>query len=309
MRHAFLIIAHDNFEQLALLLRLLDDGRFDFYIHIDAKATQVPWDTLKASVRQSTLLFTDRTDVVWGEGSQITSEMVLLKAAAASGKAYGYYHLLSGRDLPIKNNDEICAFFDAHAGQEFVPVEHSDVDGTLTANERSRYSLYWFDVKHWRQQPQRRFLNIVNSIERHIGIDRDRNCPLKHGKGANWFSITESLARFVIGQEPLIDRHFMHHTLCCDELFLQTVLLNSPYADNVFHPHDSGLISQSLRHIDWTRGDPYVFHSDDFAELRRSENLFARKFDLKVDDEIMELVANNIRPGVFDAWKAAAHEY
>ena len=37
-RHAYLIIAHTQFGQLKKLLRMLDDGRNDIYVHIDSKA-------------------------------------------------------------------------------------------------------------------------------------------------------------------------------------------------------------------------------------------------------------------------------
>ncbi len=36
-KHAYLIMAHDNFEQLKILLDLIDDYRNDIYLHIDKK--------------------------------------------------------------------------------------------------------------------------------------------------------------------------------------------------------------------------------------------------------------------------------
>ena len=37
-KHAYLIIAHNNWKQLSLLLSVLDDERNDIYIHIDKKS-------------------------------------------------------------------------------------------------------------------------------------------------------------------------------------------------------------------------------------------------------------------------------
>lgn len=37
-KHAYLIIAHSNLEQLQQLLLLLDDPRNDIYIHLDLKS-------------------------------------------------------------------------------------------------------------------------------------------------------------------------------------------------------------------------------------------------------------------------------
>lgn len=37
MKHAYLIIAHNEFELLKLLIDRIDDARNDIYIHIDQK--------------------------------------------------------------------------------------------------------------------------------------------------------------------------------------------------------------------------------------------------------------------------------
>ena len=44
------------------------------------------------------------------------------------------------------------------------------------------------------------------------------------------------------------------------------------------------------RHIDWNRGYPYVFRDGDYEELKSVEALFARKFDLNVDQNIIERI-------------------
>ncbi len=38
MRHAFLILAHNEFQILRILLSMLDDERNDIYLHIDKKS-------------------------------------------------------------------------------------------------------------------------------------------------------------------------------------------------------------------------------------------------------------------------------
>lgn len=42
--------------------------------------------------------------------------------------------------------------------------------------------------------------------------------------------------------------------------------------------------------IDWTRGNPYIFRSADFEQLMSSDRMFARKFDEKVDFDIVERI-------------------
>lgn len=47
MKHAYLILAHSNFDQLQILLNLLDYPDNDFFIHIDKKSKlpQMPFKT------------------------------------------------------------------------------------------------------------------------------------------------------------------------------------------------------------------------------------------------------------------------
>ena len=41
MKHAFLIIAHNEYPVLEVLLSMLDDERNDIYLHIDKRATEL----------------------------------------------------------------------------------------------------------------------------------------------------------------------------------------------------------------------------------------------------------------------------
>ena len=47
MKHAFLIIAHNNWWQLKKLIECLDSGTHDIYVHIDKKVKILINPTLK----------------------------------------------------------------------------------------------------------------------------------------------------------------------------------------------------------------------------------------------------------------------
>lgn len=55
MKHAFLIMAHNNWDQLCLLINQIDAPNHDIYIHIDLKSTDVPIEQIKNAVKQSAL--------------------------------------------------------------------------------------------------------------------------------------------------------------------------------------------------------------------------------------------------------------
>ena len=44
------------------------------------------------------------------------------------------------------------------------------------------------------------------------------------------------------------------------------------------------------RLIDWKRGNPYTWRKQDFDELVNSDLLFARKFDIVVDNQIINCI-------------------
>lgn len=58
MKHAFLIIAHNEYPVLEVLLSMLDDERNDIYLHIDKRATELFQQIKKESQNaESRLLF------------------------------------------------------------------------------------------------------------------------------------------------------------------------------------------------------------------------------------------------------------
>ena len=99
-RHAYLIMAHHQFDFLKELLKALDHEYNDIYLHIDQKVQDFDFTSLSGAVHKSNLYFTKRLNVHWGGYSQTACELTLLKAAFPGH--YAYYPLLSGSDFPLK---------------------------------------------------------------------------------------------------------------------------------------------------------------------------------------------------------------
>lgn len=291
-KHAYLIMAHNDDLVFQTLIELLDDERNDIFIHMDKKNKSYNFKKTEAICKKAHVYHSDRICVCWGGYSQIQTELLLLKFAISKGK-YRYYHLLSGQDLPIKNQRVIHDFFDNHE-EEFVhvslgPLNKKDYKGAL--GYYSRVSLYHFFLNKWRiSKLWKIFIFLITQIQWIFGVDRVRNSGVKFYYGHNWFSITHDLACYILENEQQISDLYGNHTRCCDEIFLQTLVMNSEFKDRLFEPKSKEDNSFIMRKIDWKRGRPYVFCSRDFEELKESELLFARKFDSKKDSEIvMEL--------------------
>ena len=292
MRHAYLIMAHNNFSQLKILLSLLDDERNDIYLHIDAKVDRGVIPDLTDVVHKSTLQFVTPIPVVWGDYSQVACEMKLIQAAVSSGE-YGYLHLISCIDMPLKSNDEIARFFEKHNGKEFIAFAYTAMNDGHSDDIKNRIALYHpWQKQFGKSDPFAK--KAVGKIQKIIGVNRLRSDPFKViGKGSNWVSITPDFANYLIAHADLVHKVF-RSSLCADELFMQTMILNSPFAGNLYHPVSADDNGDNLRLIDWNRGTPYVFRSADYEELKNTPALFARKFDENIDDRIIKRLQNDL---------------
>ena len=286
-RHAYLILAHCRFGQLRKLVMLLDDPRNDIFIHVDRKAAFDPagWDSL---CRHSRLTFIkDRIKVSWGGVSIMRSELALLREATQAGK-YDYYHLLSGMDLPIKDQDTIHRFFDANSGKEFLNFWKFK---STTASRFNYYTLFPEGAGHFATNLMN---NIFKGLQMAVGYKINRNVDFRFA--SQWFSITDGLARYVISKEDWLEKVF-RHTNTCDEIFLATLVWDSPFREKLFvkEPVDEHVVNLSnMRFIDWTRGEsirhPWTFRAEDWDLLMSVPHFWARKFDENVDSLIIDRI-------------------
>lgn len=280
-RHAYLIMAHGNHTQLSKLVSALDDERNDIYIHIDKKTRNINEKMITAI--NSKVKFIEQINVNWGGYSIVKCELLLLEAAVKSDTDYVRYHLISGVDLPIKSQDYIHDFFEDNHG-EYIRFDPKPIS---LYEDRVKY---YYPFQNIIGRNNGRFVallyyvqNIFVKIQRLIQVDRSKTINIY--KGVNWFSITDELARFVLANKKFVQKHF-RYTLCADEMFLHTVVQNSPYKENV--------VNNSLRFIDWERGKPYTFTIEDYNMLIHSPDLFARKFDENRDSDIIDLILHEV---------------
>jgi hypothetical protein len=279
-------MAHNEIELLKVLLSLLDYERNDIYLHIDAKAEGFEISELMECVKKSKLFIVEpRIDVKWGNFSQIECEYRLLERATP--QKYMYYHMMSGVDLPLKTQGEIHQFFDENYGTEYIQFESSE----LTNEEKDRVSKYHFIAKRKNNIIEKILYKV--SLMLQLKIDRTKKSPLEYRKGANWFSITDDLAQYVVKNKKIIEKYF-RYTICGDELFLQSLVYSSEYRKNISENNFCDNYETIKYVIDWKRGNPYVFRESDFEQLVSSGQLFARKFSWNLDKRIVEKIKEYI---------------
>lgn len=280
-----MILAHNKLDQLALLLHSLDDPRNDFFLLLDSKLERVDDKPLFDAVQKGRLfILPDKIDVRWGQYSQVLARMRLMAAATANGR-YDVYHNISGQDLPLKTQDEIHAFFDAHPGCEFLSLKRPD-----RAKKYAHRCRFYYGFLKSIGRPKSNFQKIcifmaARCQKLFLGVDRQKlNPDTVFMKGGAWFSITDDFARYCVSKYDWVAQAF-DETYCGDEMLTQTLLYNSPFRDKLYKPSDGE--ECSMRYTDWTRGKPYTFRNEDYEELISSKLMFARKFDIDLDREIV----------------------
>jgi hypothetical protein len=285
MRHAYLIIAHTNWKLFNLLLEMLDDDNTDFFLLIDKKVKEPLSELIQIHLEKSRLIELPRIRINWGGYSQIQGCLNLLKTALP--ERYDYYHLIQGSDFPIKRKKDIDAFFLKNNGQEFIEFNPGDYEFAkwkcnyrhcLVDNEFYRNSLFLKGISHGLVEIQKR-LGIKKSAE-----------SLFHGSAL--FSITHPCAEYVVSHEAWIYHRFKN-SLAAGEVFLQTLIMQSPYKENLFHYERP---DGNARYIDWNHrsgNSPKTFDENDFDRLMSlpEQFCFARKFS----DSNLGLVKKIIR--------------
>ncbi len=275
-KHAYLIIAHNEPVVLKTLLKALDDARNDIYLHIDSRAVSLFEEIKEVRLEKGRLyVLKNRIAVHWGDISQVKVEYLLFESALKHGK-YEYYHLLSGVDLPIKSQDYIHDFFARYAGKEFVGFWNDEKHQRDLHRKVFKYYLF---TKHLRDKKTIKHIcaapirNVFLGLQKAISFSRSHHWVFK--KGFNWVSITHDFCVYLVSMKQQVLKTF-RYTLCPDEIFVQTLLWNSPFRENIYSLEDALL--GSMRVIDWERGNPHVWQKEDEEILKTSKGLFARKF-------------------------------
>jgi hypothetical protein len=274
MTLAYVIRAHHRPAELARLVDRLSTGDASFTVHVDAKAPRATYDEMRQRLRgRDDVRWAPRVKSYYGGFSLVRS---ILSGLGEVEPIPGHVVLLSGQDYPLKPAAEIEQRVRARPGESLlehfrIPAHDRwpDEDGGL---DRIRY----VHLERLRYRTRMLRLPLVT-----------RSFPegLEPYGGSAWGVLSSAAVRTILAF-PDIHREafrFFEHVRMADEIFLQTVLLNSPERENV--------ANESVHHIEWPGGShPATFGRDDLPRLAASGKLFARKFDVEHDAEILDLI-------------------
>jgi len=282
MEIGYCIICHKNSNILRTSIDVLSKGNNNIYLHVDKKADIKEFEEYKDIVH-----FTpDRIDVTWASFSQIECMLLLLKQAVKMNN--DYICLLSGDCLPLKSNDEIKKFFVNNNGNEFIGIQKDCNKKELENNIKYEHKGLCFKRKK----------SVLESIAFKI---QNRLKPLKVSKGykllpklykgSNWFCISYELCNYILNylEENNWYKDAFKMSFCADEVFFQTIIMNSKYKDKIYKNNmENDDNHMALRYIDWKSGPQYpkILDETDFKNIKKVENsdcIFARKFNKNID--------------------------
>jgi hypothetical protein len=230
----------------------------------------------------------------------------LLRREAAD---YDWLVYLSGQDYPtqpLARSEARLLASDADGFLRFWPALGPEAAWGRRRQGFVRYYYRYRDAPPW-SAPLLRLLKALNGVQalvhvhlvygRRLGV-RLRRTPFDAGRvcygGWQWTTLRRACAEHLVdaarGGDPELVEHF-RRTICPDEAFAQTVLVNS----GRFR-----LVDDSRRYAD-SRGSrdgrPRLLGSGDLDLITGGAYDFARKFDPAHDPRVLDLLDERLAPG------------
>jgi hypothetical protein len=277
---AYLIRAHQRPDQLVRLVDRLSTPAASFHIHVSARTSHDLYEAMRRGLAgRDDVHWVDRIPAYYSGFSLVRSVLAGLEEIARAGPLPQHVVLLSGQDYPLRPAREIEALLAGRAGESLV--EHFRIPSERWADENGgldRIRYLHFERVHYRTR-----------ILRVPFLRRSFPAGLEPYGGSAWCALSDEAVRTLLAFEDGNPQAYSFFTRVKtpDEIFLQTVLLNSPARERV--------ANEPIHYVEWPGGShPATFGHEDFPRLAASGKPFARKFDTRLDAEILDLIDRDL---------------
>ncbi len=292
---AFLVLAHDNAEQLAMLLRWLDAAGASLFLHLDRRAGGLRQALAQQALPAGLVVLpeADSERIAWGGYAMVQATLRLLRLALRQ-PATRHVCLLSGSHLPLQPPAAIAGFLGD--GRQHIDLRFA----ALEAPERESLRRFWYQGLAGREQ-QRPLLRWLNQQSWRLG-KRDLAQAL-HGMtpmvGSQWWHMTAPCARHLL---QFLDANpwyqgFFRRARIPDESFFQTLLGASPFA---------AMVGEAPSWQSMQGFSPALMTEAELPAARASGRPFGRKFDLQRTPELVQGLLAAVTPEPPVSWTAAA---
>jgi Core-2/I-Branching enzyme len=290
-RTAYMLQIHKNPDQVNKFIhQLTSTGEADVYIHIDKRN----YENMKRKIVKSPYVKVLQESIIceWGDISQVDTTILLLKEVLTSSQSYDFVCLRSGQDLLVKEGFK--DFLKEHKQQVFLNVRK------MNKEDLGFMKISWPRITRKRYtaaHPIRIYRRLLLGLySKGLNISQNSNQWPKEFdfyKGSQWFTIPYEVAKYMIAF--LESNHwfykFFEQSLVPDESFFHTLIMNSPFKENVFN--------SNLMFLKWgesfsERNSPQDLTHGDIQLIEESGQYFARKFDESKDKAVIDYFAKNV---------------
>lgn len=285
MTIAYLIIAHQDIEQVYRLIDRLHHRDAYFFVHLK-RDYQVALSPHYADNEKITFL-AKRYNAGWCGYKVLLATLELIKTACAYNQSFDYFINLSGNCYPVASNEKIIAYLTENNKKNFI--EGLALPCQILQNGGlSKISLPWFqdEFQHLNSYLKKALHHAIQFPYRLSKVSRKLPGNLTPYSGSQWWALTHEAVQCVLHysvEHPEILR-FFKRSWCADELYIQTILFNN-------ENFKTKIINRPFRYIDWnTNGPPKTLTLDDYDHIINSGHLFARKFDSVRSADLIKLL-------------------
>jgi hypothetical protein len=275
MRQVILIHAHRDIGQLnALVAQLLDDD-FLIFVNVDAKSA-IDVKALHSAAR----LVHPRIDIHWGQISQVEATLHSMRQVVAEAGAFDKLLFISAQDAPLLPNGRLKHELAALAGSELLDCVPAGPGGWDCAG---RYQYF-----HNGGALTALAFRVLNRAMRACKVQRAMVNGWQPWAGSSWWALSRGCVESIVAQvaaDPALLR-FFRKVDCPDEMFFQTLVMNSPFRQRV--------LPNNFRHIQWTAGStrsPKVLDAADFDRIAAAPAHFCRKLEPHASAALLPLLA------------------
>ena len=288
---AILITAYKNIDHLEEIIQFFDRG-FSIYIHIDKKTGLREEQLKKLNGHKNVFYLSQKYEINWG-GINHLRAILDLSEKALEEKNNTYFHLITGHDYPIKNPDDFNQF-ETHNSNKIFMEFHSMPYNKWQDGGMDRLELYnFYDLIDGRKGIGEKFIKKFAKLQKVIGFKRkfDKGFPDLYA-GSTYWSMSREAIEYVfkyLGNNSNFLKRFKY-TFCSEEIFFQTILLNSHLKENI--------VNNNKRFIVWEkRNGNYPANLDltDYKNIKTSDALFARKFEYPVSSDLFIQIKKDVK--------------
>lgn len=291
MKQGILLTAYNEIDHLKKLINFFNDD-FYIYIHMDKKSN-ISNEDIEAIQQSKQVVFLSREfKINWG-GIYGMMAILLLAREALKNKEIEYFHVISGQDFPVKSCEFMSDYLNKNKGKEFIEYfEIPENDWHKTCTGLSRIGYYqFFDIFNTKTiiGPM---VGILFTAQRILNIKRNMQLGFPKLFGcATWWTVSYPCLKYIVdytdNNPQLLNR--LKHTFAPDELYFSTILMHSPFKDNIEN--------NNLRYINWEMKNgncPAILDELDYENIIKSDAFFARKFQPVISKKLLHKVEEHI---------------